>query len=248
MFEGVEHIKVSAEEQEGCQCSRADTIALCQRLGGVTYTVECISDVAHRLGLSTHLGDTTGIVGDGTESIHGENIRGTHEHTHGGDSSTKDTTRVDDLWNDRRVNAYLATQEEREEQGDADCQYRQSNAFEADSDTGDDGCSGASQGCRGNFTYRTPCTSGIVLRDVYESDAQENTYGTCQAEPDPGWYAVGRRDIIPIQQEKADNEHADNRETAGYEVADIELMHGDYAWIFPGGFIWLGDDRGTNPE
>src|SRR5437764_10387276 len=112
MFEGVEHIKVSAEEQEGCQCSRTDAVALCQRLGGVTYTVERISDVAHRLSLSAHLGDTTGIVGDGTEGVHGENIRGTHEHTHGGDSSTKDNTRVDDLWNDRRVNAYLATQEE----------------------------------------------------------------------------------------------------------------------------------------
>src|SRR5438034_3738517 len=146
MFERVEHIKVSAEEQEGCQCSRTDAVALCQRLGGVTYTVQRISDVAHRLSLSAHLGDTTGIVGDGTEGVHGENIRGTHEHTHGGDSSTKDTTRVDDLWNDRRVNAYLATQEEREEQGDDDCQYRQSDAFEADSDARDDGCSVAIQG------------------------------------------------------------------------------------------------------
>src|SRR5947199_1879996 len=97
MFERVEHIKVSAEEQEGCQCSRTDAVALCQRLGGVTYTVERISDVAHRLSLSAHLGDTTSIIGDGAKGVHGEYIGATHEHAHGGDSSTEDTARVDDM-------------------------------------------------------------------------------------------------------------------------------------------------------
>src|SRR5260370_402429 len=91
----------------------SSTITFCQCLRGVTHTVKRVGNVTYSFGLPAHLGDTTCIVGDGTEGVHGKNVGGAHQHTHGGNGGTKDTTDVDYTGVVDKRNGDLAAKEER---------------------------------------------------------------------------------------------------------------------------------------
>src|SRR3989442_1427200 len=47
------------------------------------------------------------------------------------------------------------------------------------------------------------------------------------------------------EQRCTDSQH---RKGTGNEVADVELLHGDYTRVTAGSFVWLNHNTGTNPE
>src|SRR5216684_260414 len=70
----IQHIQVCTEEKESSKCSGTNTIAFCQSLGGVAYSVKRVGNVAHGLGLTAHLSNTAGIICDRAEGIHSEDV------------------------------------------------------------------------------------------------------------------------------------------------------------------------------
>src|SRR5439155_11299984 len=99
IFSSVENIKVSAEKQESCKSCGTNTVAFRQCLRGVAHTVQRVGNVTYSLGTSAHLSNATGVISNGAKSVHSQNIRSTHQHTHCGNSSTEDTSGVDYMGN-----------------------------------------------------------------------------------------------------------------------------------------------------
>src|SRR5260370_18710888 len=150
---------------------------------------------------------------------------------------------------------YLAAKEVREAQGGGDGQNGQRHALEGHRDTGDDGRSRAGQrgGC--DFTHRTPCASRVILRDVNEGDAEQDAGSAGKTEPHPARNSSIRGDVHSssasvdaAQQQVAAQEDADDRDGAGDEIANVELVHRYFAGVSASSLVRLGDDGGANPE
>src|SRR2546423_756411 len=127
-FVAVQYIQVRAKEQECCERRRANTVALCQSLSGITDAIQRVGDVTYRLCLTTHLGDAASIVGDRAKCIHSENIGSTHEHAHCGNGGTKDTSCAN---NPVKSQIHLTTEEVGETERAANSEHGKSDAFES---------------------------------------------------------------------------------------------------------------------
>ena len=148
---------------------------------------------------------------------------------------------------------HLAAQEVGETQRGANSEYGKSDTFKSHCHTCNNGCGGTCQRCGGNFTHGTPRACGVVLRDVHKGDAKKNAGSTGKAKPDPAWESTCWKwlticELVNIEEQEAAQEDTDDREETGDEIADVELIHGDFTRIFAGCFVRLGNDGGANPE
>ena len=90
----VDAFKIGGEEQEGGERGRADGVALGQCLGGVAGGVQFVCLFTNGIRLVGHLDDAAGVVGDGAEGVHGQDVGGGREHAHGGDGGAVDAPGV----------------------------------------------------------------------------------------------------------------------------------------------------------
>ena len=90
----VDAFKVGGEEQEGGERGRADGVALGQRLGGVAGGVQLVCLFTNGIRLVGHFDDAAGVVGDGAEGVHGQDVGRRREHSHRGNGGAVDALGV----------------------------------------------------------------------------------------------------------------------------------------------------------
>jgi hypothetical protein len=72
--DAVHRLQICGKEQEGGQRGGADGVALGQGLGGVAGGVQLVGLFADRVRLVRHFDDAAGVVGDGAEGVHGQDV------------------------------------------------------------------------------------------------------------------------------------------------------------------------------
>ncbi|VTR67620.1 hypothetical protein DESC_610203 [Desulfosarcina cetonica] len=138
---------VGSEQHQSSQTGGTDGVALGDGLGGVTNGIQRVGDGADALVHFSHLGNTTGVVGDRAVSVNGDNHTGHGEHGHGGHGNTVQAGKV-----------------ESQEDGDADGQNRSGSRLHGDGQAGDDVGAVAGGGGFGNALHRAVDT-GVELGD-----------------------------------------------------------------------------------
>mmetsp|Transcript_7034 Transcript_7034/g.8060 ORF Transcript_7034/g.8060 Transcript_7034/m.8060 type:complete len:327 (-) Transcript_7034:1754-2734(-) len=93
--EGGNFVHVGTEQQERCQGCRTNGISLGGGLCGVAHSVQQVGDLTNILRLRAHLDNSSGVVCNWAKDVHGEHIRRSAQHSHGGNCCSKETTNGD---------------------------------------------------------------------------------------------------------------------------------------------------------
>mmetsp|Transcript_17468 Transcript_17468/g.55699 ORF Transcript_17468/g.55699 Transcript_17468/m.55699 type:complete len:792 (-) Transcript_17468:58-2433(-) len=188
------------EEREANEASRADREALADGSSGVASGVESIGLLAHLLGEAGHLGDTTGVVGDGTVSVDGEADREGREHAEGGEG-----------------HAVEAAEVEGGENGEGEEEDRDDGRLVAEGKTVDDESGGASLTGLGHLADRAVRVRGVVLGDEAGEETGPEAGEQADEDAPPG---LGLEDALGLDIEGellGDEEPAGEREERGEE-------------------------------
>ncbi len=209
--EPLDLVQVRGEEQEGGERGAGDRVTLGQRLRGIPDGIQRIGDVADLFGGVAHLDDAAGVVRDGTECVHREDVGRRHQHTHRRDSRAEDARGDGDVGLEavNRAAEVVGAQ-----QCGTDDEGRESGCLEADRDTGDDVRGGPGLGRLGDALYRPVVPFGVVLGDEEEREGRD------QADQ-----AAERELPLAVGQEHAEDHEQDRRCSCCDVEAPVELVH-----------------------
>ena len=167
-------VQVSLEEQEGGQTGGDHGIALGQGFGGIADGIQAVGYLADFRSGAGHLVDAVGVIGDGTEGIHGQDVRAGHQHAHGSHGGAESAGALD---------AALRAHPVGEQQSDADDKRGGKGGLKTHGHAHDDIGGRAGLGSFGDITHRLVAPLGIVLGNENDYDAGDDADNSGAEEP-----------------------------------------------------------------
>ena len=204
-------VQVGGEQQEGGERRAADGIALGERLGGVAHGVQPVGLDADFLRLLAHLDNAAGVVGDGPEGVHGQDVGGGAQHAHGRYRGAEEAGVLDAARQADVVGRH---------DGDGDDDNRHGGRLHGHRKPGDDVGRRSGFGGFGDGTHRAVLIFGVVLRDVNEDHGRRQP----DQSADPKVKPRVRRLRGGHQPIAADAE-ADARQHRGEVIPLVERLH-----------------------
>ena len=232
------------EQGDGCDDGRTDGEALGDGLRGVTHGVECDHDL---LGLTVefarHLGDTRGVVGDGTEGVFRDDDASGCQHAHAREGHEVEAE-----------GQVAATESDGHADRDCNRNHCVHRGLEARCGSGQD------DRCRTGFCRLRDLLDGavvgarVVLGEAAHQLRKNETDGnraedapSCIAERHDLAIGVFTHELVVADVGESEDERADERQDTGHEEAAVDGLQGI-------GFIRLGlhgehaRDRGNDAD
>ena len=217
------------EESEGNEAGRADGEALADSSGGVSSSVESVSDLTDALVKVGHLSDTASVVRDGSISVDGEGNGEAAEHTNGSEGNSVHGSPV-----------------EGEEDGDGEADNRDDVGEVSKSKTLDDVGGSVELAGLGELLSGSVGVGGVVLSGDSNDETGPETEGDAAEDFPSGGIVAGASegevDVLGEDVEARDEEHG--HEEGGNNKLNLKLVLNGHLDSGEGD----GDERGTNSD
>ncbi len=176
----VHALEIRREKQKGGERGRADGVALSERLGRVARGVQLVRLLADVVRLVGHLDNAAGVVGDGPEGVHGQDVGRGGKHAHGGDGGAVDALRiVGDIGPFQTAHAEVVAQEQRQ----TDHDDRHGGCLHADGESADDVGGRAGERGFGDGADGAVAGFGVVLGNADEKKRHQDADDAATKQP-----------------------------------------------------------------
>mmetsp|Transcript_37831 Transcript_37831/g.62204 ORF Transcript_37831/g.62204 Transcript_37831/m.62204 type:complete len:438 (+) Transcript_37831:274-1587(+) len=173
-------VQKRVEQQETRQCRASHGVSFGRGLRHIAHSIQSIRDHAHIVRLLAHLDDTTSIVRDRSEIVHGQHVHSGAQHTHRGARSTEETRQML-FWQSCRYAKHVTA---KQRHANRDC--RQRSRLHSDGDTRNNIGAVPSARCSRNLLDRLIGVVSVVLRDEHNKIGAQQTNHAAQRKMPPG--------------------------------------------------------------